>query len=308
MNDLVTPSKHRTTVELSPGNAELEATRIRSIINGDGLSIPSGGATTNGDLDFVGAAEPNQFAEILDHYIPVHDPVRVDATGHFSAKLLHQKQGLHVYSVKTTDGQQSAPWDIYVNVHEAVSIDSVYGPDGTPIGNGQETYHNELNFIGVGTPGKVLDLVSNGTILDRLNVGPNGHWSTNLKNLSTGTQNFIALETDGQQSSPWRVLIKQPAPIAIQFVIGNESFQLIGNGNSTTDRTVTLVGTANPGETGWIADYHRDLVPFAANDKGVYFATVEDLEENIVHTFRLRSDQGRTSSPWYIKVISSKLG
>ncbi|MFG6202848.1 hypothetical protein [Pseudomonas retamae] len=308
MNDLVTPSKHRRNVELAPGNAELEATRILSIVNGDDLFIPPDGITTNGDLKFVGAAKPNQFAEILDHDIPVHDPVTVDDTGHFSAKLLDQKRGLHVYSVKTTDGQQSAPWNINVEVHETVSIDSVYGPDGTLIGNGKDTHHNELNFIGVGSPGKVVELVNNGTVLKLLNVGADGHWSANLKDLNTGTQNFIARETDGQQSSPWRVLIKQPAPISIQFVIGNESFQLIGNHEPTTDRKVTLVGTANPGETGWIVDYKRDLVPFAANDQGVYFATIEGLEENGFHTFRLRSDLGRLSWPWAIKVIPSKLG
>jgi len=143
-------------------------------------------------------------------------------------------------------------------------------------------------------------------VLKLLNVADNGHWSAILENLMTGTQNFIARETNGQQSSPWQVHIKELAPISIQFVLGNEHFQLIGNGDSTTDRKVTLVGTANPGETGWIVDYERDLVPFAANDCGVYFATVEGLEDRH-HTFRLRSDRGRVSTPWVIQVVSSKL-
>lgn len=308
MNDLVTPSKHRTNIQLAPENTELDAPRIHSVTNGDGEFIPSEGTTTNGDLSFIGSAQPNQFAEVLDDGIPVHPPVNVDANGHFSALLVNQKRGLRVYSVKTTDGQQSAMWIINVDVKETLSIESVYAPDGWLIGNGETTFHTELSFTGVATPGKVVELVNNGIVVKLLNVASDGHWSANLTDLDTGTQNFIAREPNGQQSSPWQVHIKEPASISIQFVVGNENFQLIGNHKSTTDRTVTLVGTANPGETGWIVDYHRDLVPFGANDNGVYFATVEGLEENLIHTFRLRSDLGRLSSPWAIRVISSKLG
>jgi hypothetical protein len=59
MNDLVTPSKHRTSVELSSGSTELVAPRILSITNGDDISIPPDGTTTNGNLSFFGSAEPN---------------------------------------------------------------------------------------------------------------------------------------------------------------------------------------------------------------------------------------------------------
>ncbi|WP_455805344.1 hypothetical protein [Pseudomonas fluorescens] len=307
MNDLVTPSKHRTSVELFGGSAELAAPRLISITNGDNQVIPPDGTTTNGDLSFVGSAEPNQLAEILDHGIPAHPPVNVDATGHFSALLLNQQRGHHVYSVKTADGQESATWTVNVDVIETLSIDSVYEPDGRPVGRGETTFHNVLHFIGTATPGKVVELVNNGTVLKLLNVADNGHWSAILENLMTGTQNFIARETNGQQSSPWQVLIKQPAPISIQFVLGNENFQLIANHESTTDRSVTLVGTATPGESGWIVEYSRELVPFTANEQGVYYATIMDLEENRVHNFRLRSDLGRLSTPWIVKVVSSKL-
>ncbi|WP_095113269.1 hypothetical protein [Pseudomonas sp. Irchel 3H7] len=307
MNDLVTPSKHRTSVELSSGSTELVAPRILSITNGDDISIPPDGTTTNGNLSFFGSAEPNQLAVMLDNGIPAHHLVTVDERGDFSALLLDQARGIHAYSVATSDGQVSATWTVEVDVSEKVSIDSVYDAAGRHVGNGETTFQNELNFIGKGAPGKVVELVNNGTVLSLLNVGTDGHWSANIKDLKTGTQNFIARETNGQHSSSWRVLIKQPAPISIQFVLGNESFQLIGNQETTTDRSVTLVGTATPGETGWIVDYHRDLVPFAANEHGVYSAKIEDLKENLVHTFRLRSDLGRLSAPWAIRVISSKL-
>ncbi|MBF6034767.1 hypothetical protein H8F23_16075 [Pseudomonas sp. P155] len=307
MNDLVTPSKHRTSVAQPSGSTKRVAPIILSITNGDDISIPPDGTTTNGDLSFVGSAAPNQLAVMLDYGIPAHPSVTVDERGHFSALLLDQAPGNHAYSVRTSDGQLSAPWTVKVDVSETVSIDSVYDPAGRLVGKGETTFQNELNFIGKGAPGKVVELVNNGTVLSLLNVGTDGHWSAKIKDLKTGTQNFIARETNGQQSSPWRVLIKQPAPISIQFVLGNESFQLIGNQETTSDRSVTLVGTATPGETGWIVDYQRDLVPFAANEHGVYCATIEDLEENWVHTFRLRSDLGRLSTPWAIRVVSSKL-
>ncbi|MCL9800130.1 hypothetical protein [Pseudomonas sp. AKS31] len=307
MNDQVKLSPHFTSVGLLQGSAESIAPKILSVTDGEGNPVQDGGTATNGHLSFVGSASPNQQAEIWDNGAPAYPPVNVDVEGHFSALLLDQKRGRHVYHVKTTDNQESPTWTVDVNVSETVSITWVTGPDGLVIKNGEFTFHDELNFTGTGTPDKVVELMNNGTVVKLLNVDSNGNWSANVKGLETGTQNFIARETNGQQSSPWRVLVKQPAPISIQFVLGNESFQLIGNQKTTTDTSVTLVGTANPRETGWIVDYERDLVPFAANDQGVYFATIKDLEEDHVHTFRLRSDLARISTPWAIRVVSSKL-
>ncbi|WP_454563667.1 hypothetical protein [Pseudomonas sp. AIG] len=307
MNDLVKPSKHRTSVQLSSGSAELEAPRIISITNGDGISIPPDGITTNGNLSFVGWAEPNQLAEILDFGLPAHHPVTVDNTGHYSAELLGQQRGLHDYSVRTSDGQVSMSWFIVVDVSEGLSIDSVYDPTGTPVGNGETTFQGELNFVGKGTRDKVVELVNNGIVVKLLNVGSDGHWSANLKDLKTGTQNFSARETNGQQSSPWQVLIKKPAPLSIQFALGDESYQLIPNQHPTSDSSVTVTGTGTPGETGWIVDYENNLVPFETNDHGIHSTTIHGLEKNKFHTFRLQSHLGRTSEPWVIKVTSSEL-
>lgn len=306
MNDQVTLSEPRILVQPLGKRTSHTGTQILSITNGYGEPIEPGGISTNGDLSFVGAASPDQQAQILDRGVPAHIPVNVDEAGHFSAFLPGQRYGDHEFSVRTTDGQESALWPVFVDVHEEASIEWIAGPDGELIYNGATTLHNELSFVGQGIADQSVDLLDNGVILQTLNVDEGRHWSALVKDLSTGSHNFTVRGRQGEESSPWRVLIKKPAPLSIQFVIGKGSFQLIGNHESTVDRTVTLVGTANPGETGGIVDYHNELVPFAADQNGVYTATIEGLEENRVHTFRLKSDMGRLSTPWAIRVIASQ--
>ncbi|WP_456021188.1 hypothetical protein [Pseudomonas protegens] len=307
MNDLVKPSKPQTSVDLPKGSAEPIVPRILSITNGDGTPIPPDGTTTNGHLTIVGEATPNQQVEVLTDGFPEVDPYDVDADGHFTAHQLNQKRGRHRYIARASDGQESAAWTVDVDVSATTMINWVVDPNGYLVESGQHTFYDELTLHGRGTPNKITEIVNNGTVVKVVENDQYGVWNTTLKDLGTGTQHFISREPNGQQSAIWRVLIKQSAPISIQFVFGNESFQLIGNQETTTDKSVVLVGTANPGETGWIVDYERDLERFTANENGLYFVKINGLKDNHVHTFRVKSDKGRLSAPWAIRVVSSKL-
>lgn len=279
-------------------------TRILAVTNGDGELIENGGISKNGELSFVGSAEPNQTAEILDWGIPAHSPVTVDNNGHFSAFLPDQTWGPHAYSVLTADGEVSNTYSIYIDVPIHAYIQWIAGPDGVPIDSNGSTVHNSLSFVGQGAAFETVDLLDNGELLQTLNVDGNNHWSALVENVSEGNHEYTVRGEGGEVSAPWRIRVNKPAELSVQFVIG-ESFQLIGNHEPTTDKKLTLVGTANPGESGFIVDYERELVPFVADQNGVYMATIEGLAEK-VHTFRAKSDQGRVSMPWAIRVVASK--
>ena len=195
-------------------------------------------------------------------------------------------------------------WHIFVDVPVLAEIQWVAGPDGVPIESGGSTLHSALSFVGLGMAFQAVDLLDKGVLLQTLNVDGNNHWSALVENVSEGIHEYTVRGQDGEESAPWRIRVTKPAELTVQFVIGG-SFQLIGNHEPTTDKKVTLVGTANPGESGFIVDYERELVSFVADQNGVYTATIEGLAEK-VHTFRAKSDQGRVSTPWAIRVVASK--
>ncbi|MHC8384007.1 hypothetical protein [Pseudomonas sp. LB3P14] len=304
MTEQVKLPQLRSLVQSSSKNTRESRTLILAVTNGDGELIESGGTSKNGDLSFVGAAEPDQTAEVLDRGVPVHPPVNVDNLGHYSAFLPKQTFGEHEYSVRTSDGQESAVWHIFMDVPELAEIQWVAGPDGVPIESNKSTVHRALSFVGWGPALQTVDLLDCGELLQTLNVDGNNHWSALAENVSEGLHDFTVRGEDGEESAPWKILVTKQAELSVQFVIG-ASFQLIGNHESTTDKKLTLVGTANPGESGFIVDYERDLVPFVADKNGVFTATIECLEAK-VHTFRAKSDQGRVSTPWAIRVVASK--
>lgn len=288
-------------------NADPVAPKIKEVTDSFDELIENGGTTKSAYLLFKGSATANVQAVIEENDFPASYPFDIDANGHFEARLFPQKRGAHEYIVRTLDGQSqtSEKWLVDVDVSDTVSIDWLTDPHGELILDGEQTLHSELNLVGTGTPDKPVDLMNNGTVVQHFDVYSDGYWSATVVGLKPGTQNFSVRELHGPQSSPWRVRVKVPTPISIQFVMGKPSFQPIVNHQRTTDRSVVLVGTALSGETGWIVDYHNALVPFAANEHGVYYAIITDLEQNRVHTFRLQSDTGRVSTPWVVHVVSS---
>ncbi|RON69497.1 hypothetical protein [Pseudomonas fluorescens] len=305
MNEQVKFSAEQPRAQSSK-HTKRTGTQILTIINGEGQNIENGDVSYNADLSFTGSAGPNQTAEIRDWGVPAHHPVSVDASGHFSALLLDQPPGLHDYSVRTSDGRESSPWQVLVKVSATLKIESVRGPDGEPIENGASTTHNHLSFVGLGMPNQTVDLSDNGERLQTVNVDSTGHWSALVEGLPTGSHEFTARQAD-QESAPWQILLRKPAPLSIQFAFSKPGFQLIADQGSTSDTAVTLVGTANPFERGWIVDYNSELVYVAADENGVYNATIENLAEKF-HTFRFKSDQDRVSNTWTVRVITSRVG
>ncbi|HGM5554677.1 TPA: hypothetical protein ACKP2V_005000 [Pseudomonas putida] len=300
MTDQEKLPEQRTLVSPPKQRKKTAAPRITSIINDDDEFIPNGGTSENDGLHFVGTADAHQWAEILDYGIQAHPHVRVDENRHFSAYLPEQTQGAHQYSVRV-NGQVSEPWT--VNIVTTAKIEWIYEPDGQPIENGGSTRSDDLSFVGWGEPNKTVKLLDHGELLQTLNVNDQSHWSALVEGLEIGNHVFTVQDEDGHVSAPWTVLVKESALLSTQFVIGKDHLQLIPHQAETNENTVTLVGTANPGEHGWIVDYEGDLVRFEADENGVYKATVEGLT-NKVHTFRAKSVLGRLSTPWVIRVKS----
>lgn len=304
MTDQEKLPNQRTLVSSLNKTAKAGWTQIQTIINGEDELIDNGGSSTNPNLSFVGRAMPDQYAQILDNGVACQPPSWVDSNHHFSAYLPDQTPGEHAYSAETPDGQVSDVWHVFIGRPSSSDIDWVTGPDGVPIEREGATLHTSLSFVGRGVADQMVDLLDNGELIQSLYIDNNQHWSALVEDLSLGRHEFKVRGQDGVVSIPWAIEVKKPAPLGIQFVIGS-SVQLIGNHEQTTDTKVTLVGTANPGERGLVVDYENDLVAFEADQNGVFTATIFDLSQK-VHTFRVKTDSGRISLPWVIRVIPAK--
>lgn len=206
--------------------------------------------------------------------------------------------------MKTTDGQVSAPYTVHVVAPEHARISWISDTNGNVIDNGGSTTSVDLNFEGRGEPNSGVTLKDKGVPVGILNVPGDGGGSAALKGLPTGTHVFTVAGTTGVESEPWVVVIVDSVTLTIQFLLG-ESGKLIGNHEQTTDTSLTVVGTANPGEEGKIVDYQSDLVRFKADSNGVYTARISNLAEK-AHTIRAITDDGRISSPWAFRVVPAK--
>lgn len=282
---------------------------ILGISNGLGEIIVEGGVTKNGDLRFHGSGPSDQWLDVWDRNLPVSMSILVDKDGGFDFEMTGQSLGFHEYSLLEPHQQQwSNSWSVYVDVADTVTINYVGDPKG-PIAHGGSTTYGNLEFFGQGIAGSTVNLLDNGKVLATTVVDANRYWSAQLKELKTGSHHFTALGQDGEVSRPFSVLITKPAPLTVEYAVGQRHFQRIMNQEGTIDNVVTLVGIANPGEKGHVFDDSGDLLPFTANKHGVWEVTIENLVAGgPYYYFRLRSDQGRHSQqPFAIRVLSSKL-
>jgi hypothetical protein len=303
MTDQEKLPNQRTLVSSLNKTAKAGWTQIQTIINGEDELIDNGGSSNNPNLSFVGRAMPDQYAQILDNGVACHPPSWVDSNHHFSAYLPDQTPGEHAYSAETPDGQVSDVWHVFIGTPSSSDIDWVNDSNGNPIERGGFTWDTELNFVGFGVANTEVKLYDNGVYLQTLRVDGNRHWSALVQHLVPGFHQFTVLGPDGVLSQPWVIEVKEPVPLAIQFVI-DSNFKLLGNHEKTTATTVTFVGTANPNEKGFLADYDNDVASIQADSNGVFTVTADDLEPR-VHTFRIKSDNGRLSDPWTIRVVAS---
>ncbi|WP_236181934.1 MULTISPECIES: hypothetical protein [Pseudomonas] len=297
------PEQH-TLVQTGQRSTAKSTTIIESVTDGDGKPVEDGGFTESRNLSFTGRAAPDQKAQLLDNGVPAHDLVNVDSRGLFSLIVTNQENGGHGYTVKTTDGQESDSYTVHVVGRQNANILWISDTKGDVIENGSSTKSVDLNFEGRSEPYSSVTLKDNGVPVGILNVPGDGGWSAALEGLTAGTHVFTVAGSTGVESEPWVVVIVDSVTLTIQFLLG-ESGKLIGNHEQTTDTSLTVVGTANPGEEGKIVDYQSDLVRFKADSNGVYTARISNLAEK-AHTIRAITDDGRISSPWAFRVVPAK--
>lgn len=291
------PGPHALTQSPNKQSREMEP-RISSVRNGDGVEIEPGGISKNAYLRIRGEAEPGQTVELVDGAFFLERAI-ANEDGHFEFHVTKQKRGEHYYKVLAANGTESETWVVFMDV-AAARILWVTGPDGVPIEDGSLTRFNALSFVGEGEPSTQIELWDNDELLQTLNVDPSGHWSAFVEYVAPGNHAFTAVERNGDASLPHHIRVVA-VELTLQFIYG-ESFRLIGNHETTSDTSVTIVGTAGFKAKGHIVDYDGELAPFEADENGIFTVRLRNLQPK-VHTFRAKSGD-QLSPTLVIRVVS----
>ncbi|HEX8540658.1 MAG TPA: Ig-like domain-containing protein [Pseudomonas sp.] len=133
------------------------------------------------------------------------------------------------------------------------TISGVVDSAGTSIPNPGTTQDTELTLSGTGNAAGIVSVLDNGSLIDRASVRDDGTWTTSAT-VALGPHSFTARATDGAESLPWVITVVNAAvKPEITSVVDSKGVS-IPAGSSTSDTSVTLAGTAEPGSTVEIDD------------------------------------------------------
>ncbi|MHC8346217.1 hypothetical protein [Pseudomonas sp. RT6P73] len=257
--------------------------------------IEDGGITTDRSLRLYGKADPkNKIVELFDLGCMKAYAV-LNENGDWEVQLDDVEYGHHAYQMVTPDGQVSGIWTVIVN---ATVIESVSDSKGN-IPHFGSTTETSLSFVGSAKGDQKLSLYDSGELKATVNV-VNNHWSARLDGLSVGPHEFEAISEDESRSKSRVIFVIAETPSIVS--VKDSAGKPLGNGDSTSESSVTLDGHAAPNEEGRLVDYNGTLQHFVTNQYGHWSVQVEGLAV-AVHTFRVVMTGGLTSTPWIVRVI-----
>jgi len=229
---------------------------------GEDTGIKGDQITSDNTLTVTGKAEPGSTVRLYDNGVLVGEAV-ADANGDYTITTGPLADGQHPLTVTATDasGNTSAPmsagtWTIDTSAPAAPVITGV-GEDTGVKGDGK-TADDTITIDGKGEPGSTITIYDNGQPIGTAQVDGNGNWSFTTPPLDDGNHSFSAAQTDkngnsGPASDPVNMEVdttppSAPGVISVSIDTANPSDKV------TSDNTLTVTGTAEPGSTVKIYD------------------------------------------------------
>ena len=159
-------------------------------------------------------------------------------------------------SGNTSTPMSAGTWTIDTSAPAAPVITGV-GEDTGVKGDGK-TADNTITLDGKGEPGSTITIYDNGKPIGTAQVDANGNWSFTTPPLPDGPHSFSAAQTDpngntGPASEPINLVVDTTPPSAPGVISVSQDTGVNGD-RVTTDNTLTVTGTAEPGSTVKIYD------------------------------------------------------
>lgn len=267
----------------------------------EGLSIPSGGTTSETSLSFVGVAQANEKVRIFDGPDELAT-VNVDATGHWSAVVNNLEVTTHAFAAVTSDGQHSPLWIVHVKKASAPVINEVVDSRGQIIENGGVTDDGNLRFSGTADlNNEVVELFDGDVLKAVAHLNENGYWHVPLDEVEDGHHGYQVMTSDGQSSPIWTVIVEASQGTLIEYIQDSKSF--VPNFGITTDTSLSFVGSAKANQRLKLFDRGELKATVNVDANRHWSARLDGLNEGI-HVFLAVSDDGKGSEPWVVTVVA----
>ncbi|POA41288.1 hypothetical protein C1893_31275 [Pseudomonas sp. MPR-ANC1] len=255
--------------------------------------VVQGGITFDRNVTVTGTASPNQKVRLRDGTNALHEP-----TANGSGVWTQVVSGLAVKGYSLTalalygDGPGSTPPRTFTVAQAgAPSIDNVIDSKG-PVLQGGITFDRNVTVTGTASPNQKVRLRDGTNALHEPTANGSGVWTQVVSGLAVKGYSLtaLALYGDGPGSTPPRTFtVAQAVTPTITNV--TDSKGPVANGGITSDRTVTITGTASPNQKVRLLDGSTALHEPTANGSGVWTQVVTSLSV-ATHSFKAKALYG----------------
>ncbi len=284
----------------------------------DGNVNVKGGSSNDTTPTLTGTAIPGSLVTIyLDGSTTALGSVTADATtGAWSYPVAALAEGSHSFSVTATFQDQTsgqspaATVNIDLTPPQAPAFGAVVddvGPLTGTVVSGNPTNDDQPTFSGTATPGDVIRLYADDTLIGTATVGNTGAWSITLTEpLDDGTYALTLSATDpagneSPRSAPFSLVVDTTAGEAVITGANDDAGPVTGNvanGGSTNDNTPTLSGTAEANSSVAIYDGIKLIGTVTASDTGAWSFTPTTVLAEGQHVFTaVATDSAGNVSP-----------
>ena len=253
--------------------------------NGDPVTIPNGGLTSDNTPVLSGSGDPGSLIVITSQDGPVGS-VTVGSSGSWSftpASAL--SDGSYTLTVVARDaaGNVSAPVTAQLVIDATapdqvteISLSNDNGSALVDIPSGSTTSDTTPLLAGVAEPGSTVNILDNGAPIGTAIAGSDGAWSFNVPTLTNAAHSLTVTVTDaagntGPASAPITFTVDNQAPAQATLEVNNDNgtdLVLVPDGTFTNDNTPRLSGTAEADSLVTIYDGNVVLGSTTANAAG----------------------------------------
>ncbi|WP_333855474.1 Ig-like domain-containing protein, partial [Leclercia sp.] len=271
----------------------------------DGSINVKGGSSNDATPTLTGTAIPGSIVTVyLDGSTTALGTATADATtGAWSFPVAALDEGNHSFSVTASlDGVTSSPSpEATVNIDLTPpttptfgSVVDDVGPQTGTVVSGRATNDDLPTFNGTATPGDVIRLYADDTLIGTATVGNTGAWSITLTDaLDDGTYALTLSATDpagneSPRSEPFSLVVDTTAGEVVIAGANDDVGPVTGNvanGGSTNDNTPTLTGTAEANSSVAIYDGNRLMGTVTASATGTWSFTPTTVLAEGQHIF-----------------------
>ncbi|GAB2578106.1 hypothetical protein ISP15_01035 [Dyella jejuensis] len=237
-----------------------------------------------------GTAAPNSWIDIYDNG-SLSGQAHVNEQGIWSYQPAGLSIGTHSLTAVSQQGGSvpSAPFVIQVVTH--AFIDHVYdsvGSEQGAVADGATIDDNRPVLDGHADPYSRVTIFDNGHAIGTADANYQGYWNFPTGTaLSTGQHVLTVAVGDGPASEPFVIEIQAPVvtPLAILYAddMGNAALGQLHSGDSTSDRALTLHGTAEPNSVVYIYDNGNAIGVGYTNNEGLWSFTPSSGLSNGTH-------------------------